>query len=192
MKRLAGSTWRFDDVDGVPVAPAPDRARPELTFEDDGQVFGTGGINRFRGTYTLDGDRLTFGPCRVEHFEEQFGWLGASQPIATVDGEEGHPGDAEFTSFDLVGAHRVGVLVTVEHPVDGEGVEAGIDRHLAQRVALPDGLPVAEIGLEEPLTQLGLEASFGGDMQESMGVEGVACLGPTEVELESLHLGQRG
>jgi heat shock protein HslJ len=62
MKRLAGSTWRFDDVDGVPVAPAPDRARPELTFEDDGQVFGTGGVNRFRGTYTLDGDRLTFGP----------------------------------------------------------------------------------------------------------------------------------
>ena len=62
MRRLAGSTWRFDDVDGVPVAPVPDRARPELTFEDDGQVYGTGGINRFRSTYTLDGDRLTFGP----------------------------------------------------------------------------------------------------------------------------------
>jgi heat shock protein HslJ len=62
MTGLAGATWRFDDVAGVPVGPAPDRARPELTFEDDGQVFGTGGVNRFRGTYVLDGDRLTFGP----------------------------------------------------------------------------------------------------------------------------------
>jgi heat shock protein HslJ len=62
MTGLAGSTWRFDDVAGVPVGPVPDRARPELTFEDDGQVFGTGGVNRLRGTYALDGDRLTFGP----------------------------------------------------------------------------------------------------------------------------------
>ena len=62
MTGLAGSTWRFDDVGGMPVGPAPDRARPELTFEDDGQVFGTGGVNRFRSTYVLDGDRLTFGP----------------------------------------------------------------------------------------------------------------------------------
>lgn len=62
MTGLAGSTWRFDDVAGVPVGQVPYRARPELTFEDDGQVFGTGGVNRFRGTYTLDGERLTFGP----------------------------------------------------------------------------------------------------------------------------------
>jgi len=62
MRRLAGSTWRFDDVDGVPVAPVPDRARPEVTFEDDGQVFGTGGINRFRSTYTVVGDHLVLGP----------------------------------------------------------------------------------------------------------------------------------
>jgi heat shock protein HslJ len=62
MTDLAGSTWRFDDVAGVPVGAVPARARPELTFEDDGQVFGTGGVNRLRGTYTLDGDRLDFGP----------------------------------------------------------------------------------------------------------------------------------
>jgi heat shock protein HslJ len=65
MTGLAGSTWRFHDVAGVPVGQVPDRARPELTFEDDGQVFGTGGVNRFRGTYTLDGDRLTFGPLAI-------------------------------------------------------------------------------------------------------------------------------
>jgi heat shock protein HslJ len=62
MTGLAGSTWRFDDVGGVPVGPVPDRARPELTFEDDGQVFGTGGVNRIRSTYALDGGRLVFGP----------------------------------------------------------------------------------------------------------------------------------
>ncbi|CAN5278443.1 hypothetical protein BH11ACT1_BH11ACT1_25590 [soil metagenome] len=96
MKRLAGSTWRFEDVDGVPVAPVPERARPELTFEDDGQVFGTGGINRFRGTYTVDGDRLTFGPLATtqmagiaDHVARERAVLEllSSAPSVQVDGD---------------------------------------------------------------------------------------------------------
>jgi len=45
------------------VAVATDEARrPWLTFEGDGQVFGSGGVNRLRGTWSIDGDSLTFGP----------------------------------------------------------------------------------------------------------------------------------
>ena len=40
----------------------PDRARVELTFEDGGQVFAAGGVNRLRGTRAVHGDRLTSGP----------------------------------------------------------------------------------------------------------------------------------
>ena len=45
--------------------PAGDGDEPRtasLTFEGDGQVFGTGGVNRLRGTWSVDGDTLTFGP----------------------------------------------------------------------------------------------------------------------------------
>ena len=96
MKRLAGSTWRFEDVDGVPVGPVPERARPQLTFEDDGQVFGTGGINRFRGTYTVAGDRLTFGPLATtqmagipEHVAREGAILEllSGAPTVQVDGD---------------------------------------------------------------------------------------------------------
>lgn len=62
MVDLAGSSWQFDDVAGEPVGTVPERSRPALTFEDDGQVYGTGGVNRLRGTYTLVGDALAFGP----------------------------------------------------------------------------------------------------------------------------------
>jgi heat shock protein HslJ len=80
----------------MPVGPAPDRARPELTFEDDGQVFGTGGVNRFRSTYVLDGDRLTFGPLATtqmagipDHVEREHAVLEllAGAPTLRVDGD---------------------------------------------------------------------------------------------------------
>ncbi len=66
MVDLVGSTFRFRDVGGAPVDDAAPGAGPELTFELDGQVYGTGGVNRLRGTWTLEpapgGDVLTFGP----------------------------------------------------------------------------------------------------------------------------------
>lgn len=75
MLRLVGQ-WRVDVrtqtpavVDEAPsVPPGGDHSAPEparvasLTFEGDGQVYGTGGVNRLRGTWSVDGDTLTFGP----------------------------------------------------------------------------------------------------------------------------------
>jgi heat shock protein HslJ len=59
---LTFSRWQFVDVAGEALADVPERSRPSLTFESDGQVYGSGGVNRLRGTYRLDGDHLTFGP----------------------------------------------------------------------------------------------------------------------------------
>jgi heat shock protein HslJ len=62
MDDVVGHTWEFTTVAGEPVTDVPDRARPSLTFDGDGQVYGTGGINRLRGTWQEDGGTLTFGP----------------------------------------------------------------------------------------------------------------------------------
>jgi heat shock protein HslJ len=60
MMRLLGS-W---DVTAVPGAalPADTGHRPWLTFDGDGQVYGLAGVNRIRGTWSIDGNTLTFGP----------------------------------------------------------------------------------------------------------------------------------
>ena len=60
MMRLVGS-WEIKVVPGVAL-PADPGHRPWLTFDGDGQVYGLGGVNRFRGTWSIDGDELTFGP----------------------------------------------------------------------------------------------------------------------------------
>ena len=62
MADLVGTSWEFVDVAGAPVGPVPERSRPEVTFDADGQVYGTGGVNRFRGTYALDDGVLRLGP----------------------------------------------------------------------------------------------------------------------------------
>ncbi len=66
MLRLVGR-WRVDVRTATPP-PADDATSSEpprtasLTFEGDGQVFGTGGVNRLRGTWSVERDTLTFGP----------------------------------------------------------------------------------------------------------------------------------
>ncbi len=39
-----------------------DGIRQTITFDDEGQVFGDSGCNRFMGSYKVKGDRLTIGP----------------------------------------------------------------------------------------------------------------------------------
>jgi heat shock protein HslJ len=62
MDDVVGGTWRFVQVAGVELVDGPERAHPELTFSGDGQVYGTGGVNRLRGTWAYAGGTLTFGP----------------------------------------------------------------------------------------------------------------------------------
>ena len=54
---LDGTEWR------VHVLAAEDTGAVEITIRfDAGHAGGRGGVNRYRGTYMLDGDELTFGP----------------------------------------------------------------------------------------------------------------------------------
>lgn len=62
MDDVVGGTWRFVQVAGTVLEEGAERAHPELTFAGDGQVYGTGGVNRLRGTWSWDGSTLTFGP----------------------------------------------------------------------------------------------------------------------------------
>lgn len=62
MDDVVGGTWRFVQVAGTALDDGPERAHPELTFSGDGQVYGTGGVNRLRGTWSYDDGTLTFGP----------------------------------------------------------------------------------------------------------------------------------
>ncbi|WP_147794136.1 META domain-containing protein [Cellulomonas sp. Y8] len=56
MDEVVGRTWRFTEVAGVPLDDGPERAHPALTFSGDGQVYGTGGVNRLRGTWSFAPD----------------------------------------------------------------------------------------------------------------------------------------
>ncbi len=52
-------TYRVAELTGAPSLGD----RPAfLTLDGDGQVYGMSGVNRVRGTYTLEAGRLTFGP----------------------------------------------------------------------------------------------------------------------------------
>src|SRR6478609_41022 len=56
MDEVVGGAWRFTEVAGVPLDDGPERAHPALTFSGDGQVYGTGGVNRLRGTWSFAPD----------------------------------------------------------------------------------------------------------------------------------------
>jgi putative lipoprotein len=56
---LVGPVWIAEDIGGRGVV---DRSRTSLSFDADGRASGLGGCNRFTGSYTLQGDRLRFGP----------------------------------------------------------------------------------------------------------------------------------
>ncbi len=60
MLRLVGE-WRVVAVAGAAV-PGDDAHVPSLTFDGDGQVYGLLGVNRARGTWSVEGDTLSFGP----------------------------------------------------------------------------------------------------------------------------------
>jgi heat shock protein HslJ len=59
---LTGSKWQLTSINGTPV-PAPTTSKTvTLEFGSDGQINGSGGCNSFGGTYTTQGDSLSFGP----------------------------------------------------------------------------------------------------------------------------------
>jgi heat shock protein HslJ len=88
---LERSAWRVDDVAGTGTV---DRVQPTIEFAE-GRLFGSGGVNRFNGGYTLDGDRLIPGPAMStlmagspEQMDQEHRWLKAiGQPSTLRAGE---------------------------------------------------------------------------------------------------------
>lgn len=60
---LQGTVWMLTRLGEQAVRPALGRPAPSLALRvGPPRLTGTGGCNRFRGTYTLNGNGLTFGP----------------------------------------------------------------------------------------------------------------------------------
>jgi putative lipoprotein len=57
---LIGPTWLAVGIGGTVVAEG---SRPTVTFTPQGRFQGTGGINRFNGSYRVEGDVIEFGPA---------------------------------------------------------------------------------------------------------------------------------
>lgn len=81
---LAGSEWGPESSE----ANAPEQF---VQFSADNKVSGFGGCNRFFGTYTLDGQKLTIGPlastkkmCR-DVMDAEHDFLSALQAVKTID-----------------------------------------------------------------------------------------------------------
>ncbi len=103
MVELSGRTWGLVRLgDDVVPGDLPVRSRPQLTFDGDGQVYGTGGVNRLRGTYTLDGAVLRFGPLATtmmagigEHMAREATFLAFLDGELTV--QDAGPGQVRLT-----------------------------------------------------------------------------------------------
>lgn len=99
--RWAGTSWRVVGVGDLDVTGGAC-----LTFGDDGQVSGSGGVNRLTGAYSVDGPVLTFGPLATTRMagppelmaEEQAVLAALVEPLTLLDApviEPGGPDAAE-------------------------------------------------------------------------------------------------
>jgi len=73
---LTGGEWLVEDLQGRGVL---DRVQTTLVFDGEGNIAGSGGCNRYFGTYELTGETLTFGT---------FGSTRMACPDAIMDQED--------------------------------------------------------------------------------------------------------
>ena len=59
---LGGTVWQLEDLGGAGVI---DDAQATLEFAEGGSVSGNGSCNRFRGTATVSGSDISFGPLAL-------------------------------------------------------------------------------------------------------------------------------
>lgn len=56
---LKGTNWTLVSIMNKPAVP---NSGVTLAFGDEGRASGSAGCNRYSGNYTVNGDKLTFGP----------------------------------------------------------------------------------------------------------------------------------
>jgi heat shock protein HslJ len=59
---LAGTVWRFVELYGTPVTSnlSPESREASLAFNAHGRLYGSDGCNRLLGSYTVQGDEISF------------------------------------------------------------------------------------------------------------------------------------
>ncbi|WP_110656596.1 META domain-containing protein [Salinicola halimionae] len=79
---LTGNYWKLMTLGGRPVAVADNQREAHLILGADGRVSGSTGCNRLMGSYTLQGDTLTFSQlastrmaCPAEMMALEQAWL---------------------------------------------------------------------------------------------------------------------
>ncbi len=84
---LAGGDWIIASIGSKAVEGKP----PVIRFGEDGRVSGYGECNQFNGSYTLDGETVTFAPimmtmmaCQLDAWSRQESALMAALPFATA------------------------------------------------------------------------------------------------------------
>jgi heat shock protein HslJ len=95
---LVGVTWQLNSVNNGREAVVSALAGTQVTasFGADGSVAGSGGCNTYRGSYTLNGNSLTFGPlattrmaCAQPIMDQETAFFQALQTTATFSFESG-------------------------------------------------------------------------------------------------------
>ncbi|MET0434682.1 MAG: META domain-containing protein [Cellulomonas sp.] len=123
MDEVVGRTWRFTEVAGVPLDDGPERAHPALTFSGDGQVYGTGGVNRLRGTWSFAPDGDDADPGGPEHDDDP-------TPGAGTDARPAGADDDPAPGASTTGTLTFGPMVTT--------LMAGTPEHMARERAVLD------------------------------------------------------
>lgn len=131
-------------------------------------------------------------PRPLQDAEERVGGLGAGDAERAVDDEERDGADVHRRRPYLVLPDVVGVRVAVEDRGRLCLVETGVHRQPQERGPLADGLALGEGGQQQSLLDCVLDAAGRAQMDEAMGIEGVARLGTVEAEVEpDLSCGRR-
>jgi heat shock protein HslJ len=93
MTYLGATTWSVVAIGGVPTTAD---GRPDIAFERDGRIHGTGSINRFFGSYSAVDDQVTFGMAGStmmagpdELMEQEYRFLAALQGTKALHWTDG-------------------------------------------------------------------------------------------------------
>lgn len=86
---LENTAWLAQDLGGGPVT---EQSMITLAFDDQGQVFGSGGCNRYTGSYSREGDALHLGPvaatrmaCPEAVLDQESAWFAFLESVVRYE-----------------------------------------------------------------------------------------------------------
>jgi heat shock protein HslJ len=90
---------------------------PWLTFDGDGQVYGFAGVNRVRGTWVLEGDRLSFGPVASTLMAGPDPSMAVEREVLRLLSEVVTVAVGDDGTLQLTGADGAGARLSTQPPV---------------------------------------------------------------------------